>query len=313
MFSWFGFSGREIGIASRASSRFYLLLRTAALLKCFPQPHYHALALLAFYKYDVDSILIMSAGVIGAEKRSLERAHQACLNCRRKKARCNGEKPVCRTCAQAFLNCRWAVDSAPGFKARATALRNETLATRISMLEQQLKSIASGVLDKDGTIAAKAEVNLNPVRATRRANISSTAVVPITPNDPIQLPSQSMFADIMDNFFKYCHNQPYSYFRERTFRRQYSDRELPVYLLYAFAATAIRFSPLFSTGSDRFKLVQPYCDISWTQLTQYTFHPPSELDITLVQTSSLLSVIDFICRLSLSLQLTVLILFRWPS
>ncbi|KAJ9604937.1 hypothetical protein H2200_010326 [Cladophialophora chaetospira] len=162
------------------------------------------------------------------------------------------------------------------------------------MLEQQLKSIASGIHEKDGTIAAEAEVNLKSASASPPSNISSAAVVPITPNDPIQLPSQSMFVGIMDNFFKYCHNQPYSYFQERTFRRQHSDRKHPVYLLYAFAATAIRFSPQLFTGSDRHKLVQPYCDIAWTQLTQYAFHPTSELDITLVQTSSLLSVIDFI-------------------
>ena len=256
----------------------------------------------------------MSTGAIGAEKRSAGRAQQACLNCRRKKARCNGEKPICRTCAQSFLDCRWAIDSAPGFKTRATALRNGTLATRISMLEQQLKSIASGIHDKNGTRAGEAEINLNSVRASPHANNSSTAGVPITPNDPVQPPSQSMFAGIMDNFFKYCHNQPYSYFRERTFRRQHSDRKLPVYLLYAFAATAIRFSPQFFTGSDRHKLVQPYCDLAWTQLTQYAFHPTSELDITLVQTSSLLSVIDFVRRLPLSLQMMVLILvFRWSS
>ncbi|KAK5045511.1 hypothetical protein LTR84_009129 [Exophiala bonariae] len=236
----------------------------------------------------------MSAGVFGAEKRSAKRAQQACLNCRQKKARCNGEKPVCRTCAESFLSCRWAIGSASGSRTRATVLRNETLATRISILEQQLKSIAPGTYDKAGMIEVEAEVNLNSIRANSHANISSTAVVPITPNDPIQLPSQSMFAGIIDDFFKYCHNQPYSYFRERTFRRQHSHRKLPVYLLYAFAATAIRFSPLFFATNDGDKLVQPYCDIAWTQVTQYAFHPTSELDITLVQTSSLLSVIDFI-------------------
>jgi hypothetical protein len=241
----------------------------------------------------------MSAKVIAAEKHSAERTRQACLSCKRKKVRCNGEKPVCRTCAQSLLTCCWPIDLAPGLDVRAAASWNETLVARITMLEHKLKSIVSEPHNKDETITAEVEVNFNTVRASSRdTDISSNEVVPRTPNNPIQLPSQSIFSSIIDDFFKYCHNRPYSYFRERTFRQRHSDKKHPIYLLYAFAATAIKFSPQFST-SDRYKLVQPYCDKSWTQLTQYAFLPTSELNITLVQTSSLLSVIDFTRRLPL--------------
>lgn len=50
-----------------------------------------------------------------------------------------------------------------------------------------------------------------------------------------------MIEAALDTFFLYCHNQPYSFFREDKIRTNVKERDITSCLLYAFLASAVRY------------------------------------------------------------------------
>ena len=81
----------------------------------------------------------------------------ACQNCRRKKVRCNGERPECDNCKKAGEEC--------GYMQNSTELQLRRAQTRIRTLEKRLKSLA---------IAAEGEGHIDPSSANLPAGDSTT-------------------------------------------------------------------------------------------------------------------------------------------
>lgn len=105
------------------------------------------------------------------------------------------------------------------------------------------------------------------------------------------------FLELIDIYFSYCHNQPYSFFHEGKLRRQIAANEVPEHLIFAIAATAVRFSknPLFE-GRHRDVAIN-YADRSWSYIVSDCFATNQRLDIRTVQTITLLSIFDFTGKL----------------
>lgn len=98
---------------------------------------------------------------------------------------------------------------------------------------------------------------------------------------------------LTDTYFRFCHNQPYSYFHEGRFRGKLTREVLPNHLILAVFATALRFStdPFF--GGNQNQISKTYAYLAWASLVGDwdELHESPKLEV--VQTMALLVVFDF--------------------
>lgn len=106
------------------------------------------------------------------------------------------------------------------------------------------------------------------------------------------IPDEVLLA-VVDTFFECCHNQPYSFFHEATFRGRLSERSLPSYLILAVMATATRFClhPYFSGRT--FESSVGFADQAWKSIVSNDFKAGSTTELATVQTMALLGLFDF--------------------
>lgn len=257
------------------------------------------------------------------EGREAKRARQACLNCRRKKTRCSGEKPVCAFCARLKQPCTWNDGStspssyANAPTARVSSSAEANLAARVALLESRLNFLDADIpfdlfapftTTSPGVREAPSIGNSNGTGRPDSANgITSTA----TPRNHFDsLPDDETLHSLVDVYFDYCHNQPYAYFHEAVFRQDFDAHVVPEYLLYAFAATACRFSDDEFYRDRQNEAIDAYTRTSWSQISEQFFSHTDSLKVAMVQALSMLSTIDFAGRFIPSrLEVLVLITF----
>jgi hypothetical protein len=115
-----------------------------------------------------------------------------------------------------------------------------------------------------------------------------------TPNsDFSSLPDKQMFQSLIDIYFERCHNQPYSFFHEEMFRHDYESGVLPDYLLYAFAATACRFSDHDFYRQRWTEAIDIYAQDSFSQILEYSFSDAEVLEVYMVVALAMLAVVEF--------------------
>lgn len=243
------------------------------------------------------------------DRREPKRARQACLNCRRKKARCSGEKPVCAFCARLNQSCEWDSSSSSEYVAKQASFRrpssnhpSETaLAARVALLEAKLS-----LLNDEGTLpvsssgsgssgTARGLVRQNSNKRGLRDEVESESAAQHA-DDFSALPDRDVQRHIIDAYFEHNHNQPYSYFHEMTFRRKFDDDCLPEYLLLALAATACRFSEHGFFRDRQHEAMSAYANAAWHQIYEDSFSHEASLDFSMVQATSLLAAIEFTCK-----------------
>lgn len=105
--------------------------------------------------------------------------------------------------------------------------------------------------------------------------------------------SDEIFLTVIDTYFTYCQNQPYSFFHEGNFRRRLAEGSVPRHLILAVLASAIRFSshPYF-VGRTQDTSVE-YANWSWKSVVSNCFTAGAAADIQIVQTIALLALFDF--------------------
>ncbi|KIW91028.1 uncharacterized protein Z519_07922 [Cladophialophora bantiana CBS 173.52] len=103
----------------------------------------------------------------------------------------------------------------------------------------------------------------------------------------------SVLESTIDAYFKYCHNQPYSFFHEANFRQKYSDGTVPDHLLFAILANAVRFSTESFFGDKIFDFAVAFANQSWKSIVSTCFAANQSADLHTVQTVTLLSIFDF--------------------
>lgn len=110
---------------------------------------------------------------------------------------------------------------------------------------------------------------------------------------PSDIPPPEIAWLVIDDFFKYSHNQPYSFFHEANFRATFLHGMLPEYLLLAVLASGLRFSNnLFFDGKQR-NAARTYADKAWSLIIGQCFSDDNP-DHRLVQAITLLSIFDFV-------------------
>lgn len=107
------------------------------------------------------------------------------------------------------------------------------------------------------------------------------------------IPPPAVLLDTTDVYFRHCQNQPYCYFHEETFRRELLAGRLPEYLIFAFLATAVRFSTDPYYANKQTEAGYHYARTSWQSIISHQLSKEDGMDFQMVQAANLLAIIDF--------------------
>lgn len=104
----------------------------------------------------------------------------------------------------------------------------------------------------------------------------------------------------VETYFMYCHNQPYSFFHEPSFRAQQGYRTIPQYLLYALLAITMRYTHVSSLGPKSDDITQALVKSAMRDIVAQCFDSPEGPDYRTVQAMTILAIHEFIGRSSCS-------------
>ncbi|CAG7990767.1 unnamed protein product [Penicillium nalgiovense] len=105
------------------------------------------------------------------------------------------------------------------------------------------------------------------------------------------LPPSAVLQSVIDAYFEHVHNQPYSFFRDPSFRARIAQNLIPRCLVLAVLASAVRFSShKFYAGKVKDATSStPYLFSSYCPSLQFAFYHPFILRLTLRRFKSKLS------------------------
>lgn len=106
-----------------------------------------------------------------------------------------------------------------------------------------------------------------------------------------------MLKALADVYFANCHNQPYCFFSETAFRQRLNAEQIPKHLLLAFAATAIRYSSHEYFQDSQDEAIEAYARAAWLVIWEQVFSSDRGLDLSAVQATNLLAIIEFTGKL----------------
>ncbi|KIW16278.1 hypothetical protein PV08_06329 [Exophiala spinifera] len=242
--------------------------------------------------------------ILMEDRREAKRARQACLNCRRKKSRCSGEKPVCAFCARLGQRCTWDghEDRSPesftesrGTSATAAVHHDSDLAARIALLESRLNFLdAENAFRLFSSLPGPGNPAEQEVaqQSYDQQNVLTDQVEDLR-IDFLSLPYPELLRSLVDVYFERCHNQPYAYFHQESFRYDYDSGVLPDYLLYALAATACRFSDHDFYRNKWSDAIDSYAQASFTQILERYFSDADSLQVDMIVALSMLATVEF--------------------
>jgi len=98
---------------------------------------------------------------------------------------------------------------------------------------------------------------------------------------------------VIDSYFTYCQNQPYSFFHEQNFRLSLSKQAIPRHLALAVMAIAVRFCshPFFTNRALEMSI--DFANRSWKLIVSDCFTVGKAAEVSAVQTVALLGLFDF--------------------
>ena len=104
---------------------------------------------------------------------------------------------------------------------------------------------------------------------------------------------EEVFMAVIDSYFAYCQNQPYSFFHEQNFRQRLSKQAIPKHLVLAVMATAVRFCSHPYFAGRELKMSIEYANKSWKLIVSDCFTVGKAAEVSAVQTIALLGLFDF--------------------
>lgn len=160
-------------------------------------------------------------------------------------------------------------------------------------IEQYLSVIAS----RDQSHFSSPAAPIATTNSYREATTIGNTGPDIEHSEPVpsQAPdvSPEVLSALVDTFFGCCHNQPYSFFHEGTFRRRLAEGVIPTHLILAVMASAVRFCnhPQFPGCSTEASVA--YADRSWRLILADGLTGGRVAQVSTVQTIALLGLFDF--------------------
>ncbi|KIV78541.1 hypothetical protein PV11_06186 [Exophiala sideris] len=176
--------------------------------------------------------------------------------------------------------------------ARVTSL--ELKLTELSHLNAFIPSLANA-LDQRSSLGRPSLAGLNDPWSDRspHARSNETTSPQSLPQTSFQeLPPATVLEDACNTFFQYCHNQPYTFFHEGNFRQRLMNGTWPSYLLFAFLASAMRYSTDPWFDGKHAAAQKEYASNSWKVIVTSGCAVEEGVDTAVVQAISLLAIID---------------------
>ncbi|KAF2824423.1 hypothetical protein CC86DRAFT_420991 [Ophiobolus disseminans] len=219
-----------------------------------------------------------------SDQRENKRVRQACVNCRRKKTRCSGERPICRY-NDSYISEFGGLPTDINLQ-----LENAGLANRVALLETRLS-----LMDANGANGATlSSLFGSPSPGLQQGSGPEQFDIRPSSSDLTLLLDAETLQSLADVYFGCCHRQPYAFFHEETFRRNLENSSLPSYLLLTFAATAVRFSKEPCFAGRQAECTDAYARLAWSDLMIEAFSDSHNMDVRIVQAAAMLGIIDYI-------------------
>ncbi|KPA36319.1 transcription factor [Fusarium langsethiae] len=116
------------------------------------------------------------------------------------------------------------------------------MGSSLQRIEGCLVALVDGSNTNSGVIAARLPASSGRPESVSTPRTGSTTFQPSPQIDPaiedFGTPEDVLMA-VVDSYFTYCQNQPYSFFHEGTFRRGSAQHAIPKHLVLAVMATAV--------------------------------------------------------------------------
>ncbi|KAJ6104846.1 hypothetical protein N7523_011166 [Penicillium sp. IBT 18751x] len=252
--------------------------------------------------YETHSVMDMTLDSVHTG--SIRRIRQACANCRRKKTKCSGERPICSLCRRNRLACIYEPYAAtigdpnpmPPLPPTGNNLNlNSTeLLERISTIESRLAKLSGRGPPQNGN---DSQIFLLPVNQNLpRPRDDDAPLFPSFSPPPIDyssFPPAPVLRSVIDTYFEHVHNQPYSYFQEASFRQKLQSNTIPRCLILAVLSSAVRFSKHDYFSGNRQDASEKYARESWLMVLTEHLTVEDNLNVHVVQTVNILAVVDY--------------------
>ncbi|KAG7044792.1 3-hydroxymethyl-3-methylglutaryl-CoA lyase [Colletotrichum scovillei] len=255
----------------------------------------------------------------------IKRIRQACTSCRQKKIKCSGDRPRCINCRRVMQRCQYEPYSAvsASLSGNSTALllgltKDTDLLQRISMIESKLAQLsdresqefssaafneANLPMEDHNTVEEQPQFQLNeqedvlgvPDLVNQSSpNISTTWRSGSSQSQTFStFPPDSVTQSLVDTFFQWCHNQPYSYFHEGSFRQKLADGQLSKCVLLAVLASSLRFSEHEYYRDNRSNAIEAYAREAWLSVLGDHMTVEDSCNLEVAQATNILAIIDF--------------------
>ncbi|KAJ5653159.1 hypothetical protein N7490_000162, partial [Penicillium lividum] len=215
---------------------------------------------------------------------------------RRKKAKCNGEQPVCSLCARLRQECvyaglkrRYVPEDLPRSSAPASS-SSPNLEDRLRSLEGKLGAVLDH-LGYEAFTASEAFYTDPPCQRSRIESGSSDvpAATPSGSTSSVILPPWEEIIPIAKLYLLYCESQPLPLFHRSSFLASLERRDVEI--IYGILALSIRFSDSYRDYHDLTELVNGYAEVARGLVMKRVSEGPVE--ISTLQCLCLLSLVDF--------------------
>ncbi|KAJ4983153.1 hypothetical protein SVAN01_11337 [Stagonosporopsis vannaccii] len=169
---------------------------------------------------------------------------------------------------------------------------NHRLAARVALLESRLS-----LLDANTTApTAPYAFGSSPGQWSNATDRQQGGAHPgaRVDSDYASLLDDYTLQSLIDVYFRRCHQHPYTYFHEATFRQNLDIRSLPSYLTFAIAAIAVSYSnePCF-VGCQN-EAMNSYSRLAWSQIMEQSFSDEHGPSIHTVQAANMLGIVDYV-------------------
>ncbi|CZR52279.1 uncharacterized protein PAC_02156 [Phialocephala subalpina] len=240
----------------------------------------------------------------GHDPDPIRRTRQACVNCRRKKSKCPGEKPQCSICKRLDQSCSYEAMEPPPRKrprveAEIVSSNGDEVSRRFGSIEQKLEELAASVQ------SAASRQCFRPRSHLRGAEYSNWNNVPgAVPNAPSRQENDllrslsgaetlppAVVEDGVMTYFKCFHGQPYSLLCQKSLIG--AHRPLNPIVLDPMLALSIRCSshPFWADREKSKSWIRSLTVKSWQDLLQ--MYGEGHTGLHYLQGLCLLAQVDF--------------------
>ncbi|CAG8284606.1 unnamed protein product [Penicillium nalgiovense] len=208
---------------------------------------------------------------------SIKRIRQACANCRRKKTKCTGERPICLHCRRNRLACI--------YEPYATTIGDSNPMPPVSPTGNNSNLNNIKFDPHQGITRFPSFRHYHLPRATIRMSWFRFTTV--------SFPPAYVLRSIVDTYFEHVHNQPYSHFQETSFRQKLQSNALPRCLILAVLSSAVRFSKNDYFIGKTQDASEKFARESWLSVLTEHLTVEDNINVHVVQTVNLLAVVDY--------------------